>query len=186
MVEVECGRGPAPGWSEGSGSRGLWAVLDRPVTNVSCPWSHLLLKSRDVPFNLFNLCSLGQRTSLFLPGWASWILCEPQIGEKHGCQWIFRRICLARGYDSFENPGLTSPAFALSACAPSNYSWKPGDTGQLSDTCPAKWVGSYPWGVHTMSGGEQHSLERKLRPSENLGLYCSSVIVDLLVTLLHT
>lgn len=80
MGEVECGRGPPHGWSDGSGSRGLWAVLDRPVTNVSCLWSHLL-KSRDVPVNLFNLCFLCQRISLFLPGWASWILCEPDQEE---------------------------------------------------------------------------------------------------------
>lgn len=116
----------------------------RPVTNVSCPWSHLL-KSRDVPVNLFNLCSLCQRISLFLPGWASWILCEPDWEET----WMsvnFQKDLSGRGYDSFENPGLTSLAFALSACAPSNHSWQPGDTGQLSDTCPAKWDGSYPWG----------------------------------------
>lgn len=152
MVELRVWERP-PTWMERGGlqQRSGSCPWLRPVTDVSWPWSHLLLKSRDIPVNLFSLCSLCQRTSPFLPGWASWLLCEPQIGEKHGCQWILRRICLARGYDSFENPGLTSLAFALSACAPNDYSWQPGDTGQWSDPCPAKWVGSYPWGVHTRS-----------------------------------
>lgn len=118
-----------------------------------CPWSHLLLKSRDVPVNYLTsaLCargypcfSMGEHLGYFVN----------LIEEKHGCQWICRRFFLARGYDSFENPGLTSLAFALSACAPSNYSWQPGDIGQLSDTYPAKWDGFYPWCVHTMPGKE--------------------------------
>lgn len=163
MVEVKCGRGPTTWMERGERQqRPVSCPWLRPVTNVSCPFSLLLLKSRDVPVNLLHLCSLCQRTSLFLPGWASWILCEPPIGENHGCHWIFRRICLARGYDSFENPAwlllhflclLVHPAIihgsqetlgnCLTHAGPSELALIDGVSTLCVEVSSTVWKGSY-------------------------------------------